>query len=200
MSRAVRACGALRTAVHRRRESESNTAVDPNEAPREMAQPIPLLTPGSGRVRARNDCGNFRSMRLVSLGSLLAACLGLAACGAIPLGASDGPVTGSITAANMQSVASIVGTGEVHSTTCPGLDIERQERLRRIADLQTAATAELSNPPATIAHAVLRVSGAREEGTIAHGQIMQERSYLASIALAAARLGCPPAAQVDAGK
>jgi hypothetical protein len=100
----------------------------------------------------------------------------------------------------MQSVASIVGTGEVHSTTCPGLDIERQERLRRIAGLQTAATAELTNPPTTIAHAVLRVSGAPEEGTMAHGQIMQERSYLASIALAAARLGCPPITQADASK
>jgi hypothetical protein len=172
--------------VIRNRTSQSPLS----EALCKMVQPFS----SSGRVRSRNGCGQHRSVRLASRCSLLAVCVGITACGAIPLGSSDGLVTGSIAAANLQGVSAIAGNGEIHSTTCPGLDIERQERLRRIAGLQTAVSAELTNPPTTLAHAVLRASGAPEEGTTAHGQIMQERSYLASIALAAARLGCPPVA------
>jgi hypothetical protein len=118
--------------------------------------------------------------------------------GALP--SSNGPVTGSIAAANMQVVAASTGISEIHSTTCPGLEIERVERLRRIAGLQTAVATELSNPPTTIVHAVKRASASPEEGTVAHGEIMAERAYLASVATAAARLGCPPVGPKEQGK
>ena len=82
--------------------------------------------------------------------------------------------------------------GELHSTHCPGLEMERHERLRRISGLETTMTAELASPATTLAHVVQRIASTPEEGTVAYKQIMAERSQLASIAVAGAKLGCPP--------
>ncbi len=143
-------------------------------------------------------CNDRRSHRLV-YGLAVAVCLGVSGCGMGALPTShDGPVTGSIAMANAQTVAAAsTGLSEIHPTTCPGLDIERTERLRRIGQLQQTLVVELAGAPTTLAHAVLRASSAPEEGTNAHKEIMAERAYLASVATAAAKLGCPP---VDATK
>jgi hypothetical protein len=117
-----------------------------------------------------------------------------------PMASSNGPVTGSIAGANLQTAAASTGISEIHSTTCPGLEAERQEHSRRVAVLKTAMAAELARPPTTVFHAMKRVSSTPEEGTSAHGQVMEERAYLASIAAASARLGCPPAAAEPSGK
>jgi hypothetical protein len=121
-------------------------------------------------------------------------------CGLAPMASSHGPVTGSIGPANQVIAAASTGISEIHSSTCPGLDVERQERLKRIAGLQLAMASELANPPATVFQAMKRVSDTPGEGTVAHGQIMEERAYLASVATAAARLGCPPLALPAGGK
>jgi hypothetical protein len=115
-------------------------------------------------------------------------------------GPPSGLATGSIAATNLQTVAASTGISEIHSTTCPGLEIERLERQRRIDGLQKAVVAELASPPSTVVQAMKRVSDTPEEGTAAHGQIMEERSFLASVAAAAARLGCPPVTASASGK
>jgi hypothetical protein len=139
-------------------------------------------------------------MRMAAGLSVVLSVVMLGGCGLGPLATSHGPVTGSIGGSSQMTAAASAGISEIHSTTCPGLDVERQERLRRIAGLQTAMAAELVNPPTTVIQAMKRVSDAPEEGTVAHGQIMEERAYLASIGSAAARLGCPPVAPPTGGK
>jgi hypothetical protein len=149
------------------------------------------LTPAAPGVRR---CGSI--VHAVVLGMALSGC-GL---GALP-SSNNGPVTGSLAAAHGPAVAAAsTGIDEIHSTTCPGLEIERQERSRRIATLQVAVAAELKNLPATVAQVVHRVSDTPEEGTVAYGEILAERTLLASNASAAARLGCPPTSAGDGGK
>jgi hypothetical protein len=161
-------------------------------------------TARSDRRRARETNAGLSLARHTALVCVLVAGAGLSGCGVgalvEPLAASSGMVTGSVGGATMSTAAASSGISEIHSSTCPGLEIERQERLRRIAGLQSAVANELASPPATVIQAMKRVSGAPEEGTVAHGQIMEERAYLASIASAAARLGCPPAATSASGK
>jgi hypothetical protein len=123
----------------------------------------------------------------------LALVVALSGCGMGALPSShSGPVTGALATPGV--AAASTGIDEIHSTTCPGLAIERQERLRRIAALQTAIAAELKNLPTTVAQAVQRASGAPEEGTLAYGEMMVERAQLDSIAAAGTRLRCPPMA------
>ena len=126
--------------------------------------------------------------------AVLLAGAGLSGCGMGALPTSyNGPVTGSIAAAQAQVIAaSSTGLSEIHSTTCPGLEIERQERLSRIVKLQTLVATELGKPPTTLAHAMQRTTSTPEEGTVAYQEIMAERTYLASVATAGAKLGCPP--------
>jgi hypothetical protein len=145
-------------------------------------------------IRLTSPVRDVRRPRLIGYGLAVVVCVGLAGCGMGALPTSyNGPVTGSIAAANVQAIAAAsTGLSEIHSSTCPGLEIERTERLRRIAQWQKSITAELAGPPTTIAHAVLRASSTPEEGTNAYKEIMAERAYLASVATAAAKLGCPP--------
>jgi hypothetical protein len=148
--------------------------------------------------RYQTNRPGLRRPRAARLASALA-CAALSGCGTGALPTSyNGPVTGSIAAANAQAIAAAsTGLSEIHSTTCPGLEIERQERLRRIAKLQTTVTAELASAPTTLAHAMQRAGPTPEEGTLAYQEIMAERTYLASVAVASAKQGCPP---TDPGK
>jgi hypothetical protein len=150
-------------------------------------------------IRMTSTARGVHRTSLVGFGLAVTICVGLSGCGMGALPSSyNGPVTGSIAAANAQAIAAAsTGLSEIHPSTCPGLDIERTERLRRIVQWQKSMTAELSSAPTTLAHAVLRASSTPEEGTNAYKEIMAERAYLASVATAAAKLGCPP---VDAAK
>ena len=118
----------------------------------------------------------------------------LSGCAFGPLPSStgrDGVVTGSV-----GSVVEAASLDELHGGTCPGLDLERAEHLKRIDGLKAKIAAELAAPPATIAQAVQRASGPPEEGTAAFREISAERVHLESLSAAAAKMGCPAPVEV----
>lgn len=79
---------------------------------------------------------------------------------------------------------------EIHSHTCNGLGIERQERLARIAALETSVKAELDSPPATLMQAVQRSGPTPEVGTQSYGQLAAERRLLDENAAATTDAKC----------
>jgi hypothetical protein len=138
--------------------------------------------------------------------AILGCALLLAGCGAVgPLPSSySGPVTGSIvtaslkTSAPQQVEASETALGEIRSTTCPGLALERDERRRRISALKVTIANELTGAPTTLIHALKRVGGKPEEGTIAFKELSIEQGQLDEIRVAAERMSCPVEAQAAA--
>jgi hypothetical protein len=131
----------------------------------------------------------------------------LGGCGAVgPLPSSyNGPVTGSIVTASInkksapqQVEASETALGEIRSTTCPGLALERDERRRRIAALKVAIANELTGAPTTLINALKRVSGKPEEGTVSFKELTIEQAQLDEIAVAAQRMSCPAETQAAA--
>jgi hypothetical protein len=136
------------------------------------------------------------ALRWSIIAQLFGSALGGCVMGPLPSSYS-GPVTGSIGAGAVSSSGQAIeqastGLGEIRSSTCAGLALERQERLQRIAQLQTTVVAELASPPATLAQAVQRATGNPEEGTAAFKDISVERTQIASIASVAGPMGCPP--------
>ena len=119
----------------------------------------------------------------VLVGSLMSGC----AFGPMPSATGrDGIVMGSIGAKGLDGA----GLGEIHSGTCKGLRVERQDRLRRIEALQAAMAAELASPPATLAQALQRAGETPEAGTLAYREIAGEKVHLDALIAAATKLGC----------
>ena len=114
----------------------------------------------------------------------------LSGCAFGPLPSStgrDGVVTGSVG----RSAAEVASIDEIHSSTCPGLALEREERIKRIDSLKAKVAVEVAAPPATLVQAVLRASGSPDEGTAAFREMSAERTHLESLSAAAAKMGCP---------
>ncbi len=105
----------------------------------------------------------------------------------------NGPVTGSIASGSLQQIAASPAAvaGDVHSTTCPGLALERTERRKRIVELEARSKAELAALPVTLEQALQRTSERPEQGTNAYRELQSEQVLLDQIAAAAAKLGCP---------
>ena len=105
--------------------------------------------------------------------AVLAVCAGLGGCAMAPFGAFE---SGSI--------------GEGRSHSCAGLALERQQYLARIAALEGAMSAELANPPKTLAHAFQRMGSSPQIGTEAYGELTSEQARLEANRVEAMRIPC----------